>query len=174
MMEWKLHGLEKDKQSVTSDWEEYNQELIEGVKLKELKNVIKDNGHLTEIWRADWQLDDEHVKQIFQNVLEPNGLSGWHAHADTIDRIMVNFGKMKIVLYDARKDSPTYGYINEFRIGSIRPTLIVVPPKVFHAVQNISMEKSALINIVNHAYSYKDPDHWRLPIDTPEIPYTFS
>ena len=32
------------------------QELIAGVQVKEVKNVIKDNGYLTEIWREDWPL----------------------------------------------------------------------------------------------------------------------
>jgi len=31
---------------------------------------------------------------------------------------------------------------------------------------------SILVNLVDAAYSYDDPDHWRLPPDTPEIPYS--
>jgi dTDP-4-dehydrorhamnose 3,5-epimerase len=50
---------------------------------------------------------------------------------------------------------------------------VVVPPGVWHAVQNLAPETSTLLNLVDHAYDYEKPDHWRLPIGTPLIPYSF-
>ena len=35
----------------------------------------------------------------------------------TIDRLFVNRGLMRIVLFDARKGSPTYKLVNEFNRG---------------------------------------------------------
>lgn len=29
------------------------------------------------------------------------------------------------------------------------------------------------VNDIDRAYRYEDPDHWRLPADTGEIPYRF-
>ena len=79
----------------------------------------------------------------------------------------------RVVLYDARGDSPTRGQMNEFRIGTVRPGLIVIPPGVWHGVQNLHDGPSTLVNLVDRAYRYDDPDHWRLPPDTAEIPYRF-
>ena len=172
-MKWKIDGVKKDKQSVTSDWEMTDQSLIDGVRVKEIKHVIKDNGYLTEVWRADWNLDDQNTNQVFQNTFASGAISGWHAHANTVDRIMVNWGIMKIVLYDSRTDSPTYKMINQFRIGVLRPALVVIPAQVFHAVENIHSGQSALLNIASHAYQYEDPDHWRISIGDPSIPYEF-
>jgi dTDP-4-dehydrorhamnose 3,5-epimerase len=81
---------------------------------------------------------------------------------------------MKVALFDARSNSRTHKLVNEFRIGLLRPTLIVVPPGVWHGVQNISKEPGCLVNLVDRAYAYEDPDHWRLPFDTSEIPYSFN
>ena len=39
---------------------------------------------------------------------------------------------------------------------------------------NISPEPALLLNLVNRAYQYEDPDHWRLPLDTDKIPYRFQ
>lgn len=171
---WEIDGAVKDPKSITAQWNPSNLNLIDGVKVKEVKNVVKNNGFLTEIYRQDWELDNLTIDQIFQVSLLPGGISAWHAHEVTTDRIFVNTGLIKVVLYDAREESPTFGQINEFRCGALRPMLIIVPPRVWHGVQNFTNEQAALLNIVDRAYQYDNPDHWRIPLDSPEIPYTFS
>lgn len=171
---WQLPGCRKDAQSITRDWQPTDQRSIEGVRVRESRNVIKGNGHLTEMYRRDWLDEDAAIDQVFQVTLHPGGLSAWHAHGATIDRLFAVTGSLLIVLYDARQDSPTHRLINEFRCGLARPTLILVPPGVWHGVHNIGPEPAILVNMVDRAYRYEDPDHWRLPADTGEIPYRFS
>lgn len=150
-------------------------ELIDGVKLREVRNVYgRRGGKLTELFRRDWRLDDGDVEQVFQVVLAPGEISGWHVHQRATDRLFVNWGAAKVVVYDARRTSPSHGKVNEFCVGSGRPTLIRVPPGVWHAVQNINDGPSGVINVVDNAYQYDDPDHWRLPLDTDKIPYEFA
>ena len=165
-----LPGARCDSQSVTRDWQPL-QPLIHGVAVKEVRNVPKNNGMLTEIWRQDWGLDSVALSQVFQNLLEGNAVTSWHVHRVTTDRIFVNHGLMKLVLYDGRRGSPTFDLINEFRIGLVRPALVVVPPGVWHLVHNLTSTPSMLLNLVDRAYDYENPDHWRLPSDTAEIPY---
>ena len=168
-----LLGSTKDKQSITSDWVKM-QNLISGVQLKEVKNVmVRDGGYLTEIFRRDWNLGDTVVDQVFQRFMEPGAISGWHVHQKTTDRLFVSYGVIKIVLYDAREDSATFGSINEFCLGTPRPALVIIPPGIWHAVKNLSNNLSSLINLVDKAYLYEDPDHWRLPLNTDKIPYKF-
>lgn len=168
-----IDGAVRDRQSITSDWE-FHRPLISGVAVKEVKNVPKENGVLTEVFRRDWQLDDKDVAQIFQVAIVPGGITAWHVHRITTDRLFANHGLIKIVLFDARTNSPTYGMVNEFRYGAQRPALITVPPGVWHGVQNLSAETSLLLNIVDIAYDYENPDHYRLPMDTDKIPYSFK
>lgn len=106
--------------------------------------------------------------------MEPGFVSAWHAHAHTTDRLFVSHGMARIVLYDARADFPTRGLLNEMQFGTIRPALVTIPPQVWHGVQNVSSGRMILLNVVDSAYSYSDPDHWRLPEDCPEIPFQFS
>jgi len=49
----------------------------------------------------------------------------------------------------------------------------VVPPRVWHGVENSGTNPAVLINAVNLAYQYEDPDHWRLPSNSPDIPFDF-
>lgn len=171
---WLVPGSVKDTQSISSDWLNTQQSLIDGVRVKEVCNVPKEAGQLTELYRRDWELDNLGIDQVFQGLLLPGAISGWHAHEFTTDRLFCNDGVLKIVLYDARAGSPTAGKINEFRFGAGRPGLVVIPPKVWHAVKNIGQEKALLINMVDHAYCYEDPDHWRVPHDTVHIPYALT
>jgi dTDP-4-dehydrorhamnose 3,5-epimerase len=167
-----IDGATKDGQSITSDWTPFLR-LIDGVRIREVKNVPKSNGVLTEVFRTDWSLDEGAVQQVFQTTVVPGGLSAWHAHQHTTDRLFVSSGMLTIVLYDARESSPTHGRVNELRFGAQRPALVVIPPGVWHGVQNTGDVPALLLNLVDQAYRYEDPDHWRLPPDTPRIPYSF-
>lgn len=172
--EGNLKGAQKDTQSITAEWI-HLQDFIDNVQLREVKNVIKGGGGvLTEVFRADWSIDDKPVDQVFQNLLQPGEISGWHAHQFTQDRIFVNWGNLKIVLYDARTDSSTHGKINEFALGQFRPGLLLIPPGVWHAVKNIDEKAGSLLNLVDRAYSYESPDHWRLSVINDQIPYRFD
>jgi dTDP-4-dehydrorhamnose 3,5-epimerase len=161
-------------EGITKDWQLVSQPLIDGVRVQEVKSVPTGYGHLTEIWRKDWGLDEGCAEQAFQSMLQPGEISGWHAHAKTTDRLFVSRGQMRIVLYDSRLDSPTHGRVSEFRFGEVRHALVVVPPRVYHGVQCMGSTPALLINVVDRAYDYVDPDHYRLPLESPEIPYRFD
>jgi dTDP-4-dehydrorhamnose 3,5-epimerase len=144
------------------------------VKVREVRHLVKRHGVLTEIFRADWGLDDGRVGQVFEVKLGPDEISAWHVHRVTWDRLFVTRGAVRIVLFDARRKSPTYGAVNEFRFGGVRPALVVVPPGIWHGVQNLRAGESRIVNVTDKAYSYDDPDHWRLPRDTSRIPFRFT
>jgi dTDP-4-dehydrorhamnose 3,5-epimerase len=78
------------------------------------------------------------------------------------------------VLYDARSDSPSHGRVNELRLGALRPGLVSIPPKVWHGVENLSNGSAVLLNLVDRAYRYERPDHFRLPADSDQIPYRLA
>lgn len=172
--DWELHGMIRAAQSVTRDWQLVNQRVIEGVRVKEITAVMTEYGSLTEVYRSEWMLDDGSVGQVFGSSFEPGRISGWHAHAETTDRLFVAAGRMRIVLYDSRKKSATFGLVNEFRFGDGRPALVVVPPQVWHGVENVTAGPALLLNVVDTAYQYESPDHYRLPLDTDQIPYRFG
>lgn len=161
----------KDRQLVRSDWTPADQTPIQGVVTRQITNVLTNNGYLTEIWRSDWHLDGLPVGQVFQRVLEPAAVSGWHSHLHTSDRLFCASGRLLIALYDARCESPSHGKTALFRIGAERPAIVVVPPGVWHGVRNIGAIPATMLNVVDLAYDYEDPDHYRLPADTPLIPY---
>lgn len=171
--EWMLPGAVQDTQTVTAEWNPLGQTLIDGVRIREVRHVPKASGRLTEIYRRDWLTDAEAVDQVFQVVLQPGRITAWHAHERTLDRLFACEGSARIVLYDPRPGSPTRGLINQFMFGEHRPALVVIPPRVWHGLQNVGTTPLHVLNLVDRAYDYAAPDHWRIPADSPHVPFTF-
>ena len=84
-----LLGSKRDAPSVTSDWQVLR-EAIADVEVREVKNVLKDNGYLTEVWREDWKLQPSGVAQVFQALIEARGISAWHVHRQATDRLFAS------------------------------------------------------------------------------------
>ena len=166
-----LPGMKGDRQSVTADWESL-QPIIDGVIVHQMRTVLKDDGALTELYRDHWENGGE-IRHVFQEVLLPNSVTAWHIHRETTDRLFVSVGTVKIVLYDAREGSPTQGLLNVFRFGTARAALVTIPPSIWHGVMNIGSTDAVLLNLTDKPYEYENPDHWRLPPNTDQIPYSF-
>ena len=109
-------------------------------------------GAVTELYRDDGFAGPDGVGQVFIVRLAIAGVSAWHAHATTIDRLAVITGAAALVLYDARCDSPTFGCVNEFLLHERRPTVVVIPPRVWHGVANTGDEPCLVINMPDRAY----------------------
>jgi len=161
----------QDAQTVFADWLPIEGPAIEGVSCKYVRPVATGSGYLTEIWRAEWGLDPHSAEQAFARTLEPGGVSGWHAHAGGTDRLSCVAGTVRLSLYDGRKSSATFGTVAHVMMGERSPVTVSVPPGVWHGLKSIGATPAMVINVVNHAYGYESPDHWRLPPDTAEIPY---
>lgn len=168
-----LPGARKDTQLVTKDWR-ILQDPIEGVAVREVLHVPRDHGVITEMFRPEWDPSGLPIVHIYQSRLFPGAIGAWSCHATTVDRLFVNQGHLKIVLYDGREESKSFGRVFELYAGDVRPCFAVIPSGVWHGLQNLGSSDALIVNYPTKAYDYEDPDHYRLPYDSPEIPYTWA
>jgi dTDP-4-dehydrorhamnose 3,5-epimerase len=168
-----LASAQKDGQQVTSDWQRV-QAAIEGVSVREVLHVPRDHGVITEIFRPEWDPSGLPIVHVYQSRLFPAAIGAWSCHAKTVDRLFVNQGHLKVVLYDGREDSSTFERIQELHVGDARPAFLVLPPGIWHGLQNLGAYDALVLNCPTRAYDYEDPDHYRLPYDSPEIPYSWG
>lgn len=168
-----LPGAQKDSQIVTSEWQALRRP-IDDVIAREVLHVPRDHGVITEMFRPEWDPTGLPVVHIYQSRLFPGAIGAWSCHAKSIDRLFVNQGHVKLVLYDAREESATHGALMELHVGDARPTFLVLPTGVWHGLQNVGATEALMLNFPTRAYDYEDPDHWRLPYDSPEIPYQWG
>jgi dTDP-4-dehydrorhamnose 3,5-epimerase len=171
--DWTIRGV-LDGQSVDDAWNIVGIPDIDGVVAKEIRPVPLGSGCLTEIWRSDWGLDPHGIGQVFQRLIDPGVVTGWHAHARTTDRLFCAAGRVRLSLYDSRKSSPTAGTVWQRVFGQERPLLVVIPPGVWHGVTALGATPALVLNLVDRGYAYDAPDHERLPPDTPHIPVTLT
>src|SRR5262245_1551990 len=168
-----LAGAQKDGPQVTKDWQKI-QTPIDGVVVREVLHVPRDHGVITETYRPDWDPTGLPIVHIYQSRLFPAAVGAWSCHARTIDRLFVNQGHLKIVLYDGRQESKTFGRIMELHAGDARPAFVIIPIGVWHGLQNLGAYDALVLNCPSLPYNYDDPDHYRLPFDSPEIPYAWN
>lgn len=147
--------------------------MIDGVKVKKLRVIPDERGRVMEILRCD---DEVYHKfgQVYMTTAYPGVVKGWHYHKVQIDNMTVVKGMMKIVLCDGRKDSKTYNEINEFFVGVHNPILVTIPPYVYHGFKCVSQEEAIVVNVPTEPYSYSQPDEFRLPAHSQEVPYDWS
>ncbi len=146
---------------------------IEGVVIKNLKVIPDERGWLMEILRCDDKRFTQ-FGQVYVTTAYPGVVKGWHYHKKQIDNFTCIRGMMKVALYDSREESPTCQTIMELFVGEKNPILITVPPCVYHGFKAIGTETLYFLNIPTLPYNYAEPDEFRLPPDTKEIPYDWG
>lgn len=146
---------------------------IEGVKIKNLRVIPDERGWLMEILRSDDEIFQQ-FGQVYITTAYPGVVKGWHYHKKQTDNFTCICGMMKVALYDARDDSRTKGTIMEFFIGEKNPLLISVPPGVYHGFKGIGTDTAYFLSVPTLPYNYQEPDEYRLPPDTKEIPYDWG
>lgn len=147
--------------------------LPQDAQVHEMPNIVTANGVTTEVFRPDWGLAPQEVRHIIHVRLHGWAVSAWHCHEKQTDRVFVTDGSLRMVMFDAREGSSTKGMLTELRLSRMRPMLVTVPPGVWHGMQNLAAQECGFVNCFDRPYDYADPDEWRLPRDTAEIPYRF-
>ena len=164
---------QKDEAHISSDWV-VQRELISGVSVREVRHIVTANGVTTEVFRPEWGVLPDGIRHAIHVALRPGAVSAWHRHQRKTDHLFCVGGHLRVALYDARDDSPTSGKLDVLYASPLRPSLLVIPPDVWHGIQVLGTEPGVFVNYFDHAYDYNDPDDWRLPPDTDEIPYRFG
>ncbi len=144
--------------------------MIDGVKIKKLKVIPDDRGRLMEILRSDDEIFRK-FGQVYMTTALPGVAKAWHCHKIQTDHFTCVNGKMKLALYDARKNSKTYKEVNEFIVSMEDPLLVQIPPHVYHGFKCVSDNEAIVINTVTEPYNYKTPDEYRVDAYDNDINY---
>ena len=144
--------------------------MIQDVKVKKLKIIPDDRGRLMEILRCDEEIFEK-FGQVYMTTAKPGVVKAWHYHKEQADNFTCIHGKMRLALYDARENSPTYKEVNDFVISLEEPMLVHIPKNVYHGFKCVSDTEAVVINTVTLPYDYKNPDEYRSDPYDNDIPY---
>ena len=147
--------------------------MIQGVVVKELKKVVDDRGWLMEMLRKDWA-EYKDFGQVYMTSCKPGVAKAWHFHKHQTDFFVCVDGVAKIVLYDARENSPTKGEVMEIVASVTQPRLVVIPEMVYHGFTAIGEESCKIVNTVTQLYNYAEPDEHRVSYKSKDVPYDWK
>ena len=115
---------------------------------------------------------DPHFKkfgEIYFSKTLPGVIKGWKLHKEIFQHMVVPEGKIQIVLYDARKDSGTFGKTQSIQFGEDNYSMVIVPPNVWYSFKAISNTPAFIANCTTAPHDPKEST--TLPLDSNEIPF---
>jgi dTDP-4-dehydrorhamnose 3,5-epimerase len=150
---------------------------IHDVLFRPTRPVPHEDGHVTEVARASWDIIGGPIVQVHLTTTFPGRHRAWGLHQRSTDRLFVVSGLVKFAVFDGRLDSPTYGCVNEVTLSEKNPSLLIIPPNLYHGWKNIGTNEAIIINMPTAMYNYEAPDALDLPWNSEAaariIPYRF-
>jgi dTDP-4-dehydrorhamnose 3,5-epimerase len=149
---------------------------IAGVEVLPLRRHVDDRGLFLEVFRShSTHLGTESLVEFFAGldlaqhnyslVTTEDHVKGLHYHLKQAD---VWFCpppfKLKVVLLDLRRGSPTAGQAQVVVLGDGRDALVKIPPGVAHGYRPLTVP-CGLFYLVTSCFDLGDPDEYRVPWD---------
>ena len=143
--------------------------LIKDEYITPLKQINDERGGVFHIMKKDsknfYGFGEAYISKINYDIIK-----GWKYHKKMKQNFIVVFGRMKLVLYDNRQNSPTKGQINEFELDdSINYCRVTIPEQIWYSFKCLKKEYCLLLNLANMPHNPKES--LNLEIDNQVIPY---
>lgn len=148
--------------------------LLDGVTSHETRIHHDDRGSVVELYDQRWNWHPDPIVFCYSFTIEPGVVKGWGLHKLHQDRYFVVEGAMELVMFDPRPESSTYGKICRMVLSADRPRIVNVPKFVWHADHNFTTQPMRCVSFPTTPYDHQNPDKYRLPIDSPLIPFRFE
>lgn len=139
--------------------------ILEGVKTVPLNYNIDDRGYLVEIVHFNDPFFTKFGQAYLVGNMARNTIRAFHKHKILWDYFFISHGSAKFALYDDRPKSSTYKNLQTVIISDKKPSLLVVPPGVFHGWMSLE-DDTQMISTGSEIYSKENPDEERVPHDS--------
>lgn len=165
-----LEAAEHDPETVTPDGKSLAP-VPHGSRERRSVTHVDDRGTVTEIFDVRWKWHPDPISFVYTYTIREGRAKGWGLHKEHEDRYFLLDGRMEIVCYDVRPDSPTCGQISKIVLSMENPRVVSIPTFVWHANINIGTGDCRVINFPTKPYDHSAPDKLKLPLGTDLIPY---
>jgi dTDP-4-dehydrorhamnose 3,5-epimerase len=145
--------------------------MIDGVRVVPLRQIPDERGKVMHMLRAT---DPHFIEfgEVYFSVVWPGAIKGWHLHRRMVIHYAVPYGRIKLVLFDPRPDSPTRGMVQELFIGQDNYALVQVPVGVWNGFKGYGTTEAIVCNCATIVHDPEEIE--RLDPFDPSIPYDWS
>lgn len=144
--------------------------MIEGLQVIPLRRVPDERGTVFHMLRAG----DEHFRgfgEIYFSSVYRDAIKGWHRHKEMTLNYACIWGRVKLVVFDDREDSPSCGQSQEIFLGPDDYSLVVIPPRLWNGFKGMA-EVSVMANCCTHEHDPRRSE--RVDPHSAAIPYDWS
>jgi dTDP-4-dehydrorhamnose 3,5-epimerase len=144
---------------------------INNVKILPLKKIEDERGAVMHMLRAD----QEHFQgfgEIYFSLVKPGVIKGWKLHKRISQSMSVPEGKIRMVVYDSRKESTTFGQFQIINFGNDHYALVQLPPNVWYAFQATSEGHAIIANCITAPHEPGESE--TLDLKSAIIPFDWS
>ena len=128
--------------------------MINGVIIKDLKQIADERGKVMHMLRCDSPLFEK-FGEIYFSVVNPGVVKAWKRHKEMTQNFAVPIGMIKLVIYDNRDGTISYGKTEILEIGEDNYCLVRIPPLVWYGFQCASSTQTLIANCSDIPH---DPD----------------
>lgn len=128
--------------------------MIDGVIIQNLKQIADERGKVMHMLRCDSPLF-ERFGEIYFSFVNPGVVKAWKRHKRMTQNFAVPIGMIRLVIYDNRDGTTSYGRTEIMEIGEENYCLVKIPPLVWYGFQCISFKQALIANCSDIPH---DPD----------------
>jgi len=146
--------------------------IISGVTITYLREISDERGAVLHMLRND-STDFRQFGECYFSEVLPGAVKAWKVHSLQTQNLAVPLGRIKIVLFDKRESSSSFGEIEILEMG--RPDRyfrLVIPPGICYGFQCISQLKALIVNCADLPHTQGESSVYQ--IDSIEIPYRWA
>lgn len=126
---------------------------IQGIDIQPFRVFSDERGWLSELFRRDELSEGDYPAMGYLSSTRPGVARGPHEHVDQTDRFAFFHGAYRVLMWDARLDSATFGRRMELSVGADNALVVVIPPGVVHAYRNVGPEDAYVLNFPDRLYA---------------------
>tara|TARA_B100000575_G_scaffold231791_1_gene192977 strand:- start:881 stop:1321 length:441 start_codon:yes stop_codon:yes gene_type:complete len=122
--------------------------MIDGVTITELDKIKDHRGTIFPMLRSDAKIFKSFGEIYFSTIFN-NSIKAWHLHKKAILNYACIKGQVKLVLFDDRKDSKSYGEHAEYTLTPKNYFLITIPPYIWNGFIGLDKSESIVANCIS-------------------------
>ena len=129
--------------------------MIHDVKITPLKIISDNRGKVIHMLRTDSQVFEK-FGEIYFSTIYHQSIKGWHLHKESTLNYVCIKGKVKLVLFDNRKESSTKGVYQELILSPEDYFLVTIPPNIWNGFKGLDEAESIIANCLTLPHDEKE------------------
>ena len=145
--------------------------MIQGINIHPLKQLKDDRGKIMHMMRNDSDFF-KNFGEIYFSTVNQNYIKAWHLHKENTLNYVCIHGKVKLVLFDDRKESKTFNQHQEIILSPDNYFLVTIPPGIWNGFKGLSAPDAIIANLIDNPHN--DNEMTRLPHDDTKFNYSWT